>query len=503
MLKREKEWILSFPSLVFRVFRRAKMSEGVARVERMFDTLERLDDNGLLDVVRDAQRAERVAVARGLVAVGRFSLRRLGITGGEHDFWCVDDWEAVAAEIAAELGVSRGRASSHMHYGQALLDRLPKLAAVFLAGEVDFRVIAVIVYRTALVTDAEAIANIDGQVARKAPGWNNLSYDKVTQLVDWMVVDVDPDALRVARQRDADRHIEVGPDQYGMAEIWGNVRATEAAALDKKLDELAGTVCADDPRTKRQRRADALSALADGQTSMACTCGSDTCSAADAADHGSGGIVIQVLAEAATVEGTGDKPGYLPGYGVLPAEAVRELAKRAKLRPVIVPKNLPAEPQYRPSAAMARFIRCRDLTCRWPGCSQPAEVCDIDHTVPHPLGPTHPSNCKLYCRTHHLLKTFYCGPGGWNERQLPDGTMIFTSPSGRTYTTKPKGALFFPQLAVPTGELVLPRATSPPSRLRGLCMPTRERTRAQDRASRIRWERGINAARYAADPPPF
>ena len=34
-------------------------------------------------------------------------------------------------------------------------------------------------------------------------------------------------------------------------------------------------------------------------------------------------------------------------------------------------------------------------------------------------------------------------------------------------------------------------------------MLTRTRTRAQQRAARIQWERGINAARYAADPPPF
>ncbi len=101
------------------------------------------------------------------------------------------------------------------------------------------------------------------------------------------------------------------------------------------------------------------------------------------------------------------------------------------------------------------------------------------------------------------MKTFYCGRGGWTERQLPDGTLILTSRSGRTYTTKPTGALFFPQLAASTGELIIPKAASPPSPMRGLCMPTRKRTRAQDRAARIEWERGINAARYAADPPPF
>ncbi len=472
------------------------------RFEYMF---EGSTDVELLDVMRGAQRAGRVAFARQLLAVGRFGLSRMGISDVERDFWCVDDWEATAAEVAAELGISRGRASSDMHYGQALINRLPKLGAAFAAGEVDFWVIAVAVYRTALITDADAVAKVDDQLAHKAPGWNTLSYVKVVQLVDWMVVEVDPDALRVARRRDDDRYIEVRPGEYGMAEIWGNVRADDGAALDKRLDELAGAVCKDDPRTKMQRRADAVGAWSYGQTSLACECGSEQCPAV--ADKpvktGPGGVEIQVIAESATVAGTCDKPGLLPGYGAIPAARVRELAKRAKLRPVAIPTDLAAEPQHRPSAAMARFIRCRDLGCRWPNCNVPAQVCDIDHTIPYPLGPTHASNCKLYCRHHHLLKTFYCGVGGWSERQLPDGTLILISPSGRTYTTKPTGALFFPQLGASTGELTVSPATSPPSPMRGLCMPTRKRTRTQDRAARIDWERGINAARYAADPPPF
>jgi hypothetical protein len=101
-----------------------------------------------------------------------------------------------------------------------------------------------------------------------------------------------------------------------------------------------------------------------------------------------------------------------------------------------------------------------------------------------------------------LLKTFYTGPGGWNETQLPDGTIVWISPSGRTYTATPGGALFFPQLAQPTGTLTLP-STGPPHPNRGLAMPTRKRTRAEQRAYRVHWERGLNRARYAADPPPF
>src|SRR5688500_17887962 len=119
-------------------------------------------------------------------------------------------------------------------------------------------------------------------------------------------------------------------------------------------------------------------------------------------------------------------------------------------------------------------------------------------------------------RCHHLLKTFYAGLGGWADRQLPDGTVIWTAPTGHVTTTKPGGALFFPQLAVPTGDLVIPPSTGPPSLGRGLMMPRRKRTRAQQRAYRIALERQHNAARIARkqfllveritrddEPPPF
>jgi hypothetical protein len=462
---------------------------------------EKCGDAELLEAMGDAQRAERAAFARQLLAVGHFAQRRMEQMGCAHDDWCVDDWEIIAAEIGAELGISRGRASSQMRYGMALLERFPKLGEVFAAGDVDFRVIAAAIFRTDLITDAAVLAKIDAELARRVPSWNKLSRERIAELVDWMVIEADPDAVRVARQRDLDRHIEVQPGDNGTAEIWGSVRATDGAAFDTKLNELAATVCPDDPRTITQRRTDALTPLAAGAATMPCTCGSDDCPAARTdAPHSQ--IIINVLAEETTVDGTSDKPGYLPGYGALPAQMVTELAAQAKLRPVAIPKDLVAEPHYRPSAALARFIGCRDMTCRWPGCDQPAEFSDIDHTVPYPHGPTHPSNNKCYCRIHHLFKTFCAGPAGWIEQQLPDGTIVWTSPTGRTYTSQPLGALFFPQLGAPTGGLALPNSP-PPEPNRELAMPTRKRTRAQDRARRIEAERALNRARYAADPPPF
>ncbi|MGV0994098.1 MAG: DUF222 domain-containing protein [Mycobacterium sp.] len=467
----------------------------------MFDTD---SEPRLLARMSAAQRDERMAVAQRLLAAGRLcQLRMAGVAHDDRTQWCIDNWEAVAAEVGAELGITRQRASTQMNYGIELLERLPKLGVVFAAGEVDFRVIAVAVFRTGLITDPDALAAIDAALAERAPRWNALPHKKVAELVDWLVRELDPAAQRVARQNDLDRHIEIGPGRDGLAEFWGSVRTPDAAALDRRLDELAASVCRSDSRTKRQRRADALAALAAGAATMTCDCGSADCPARAEASEPSQ-IVIHLLAEAATLSGDSDRPALLPGYGAVPAETARKLATRARLRQLAAPHQLCAEAHYRPSAALADFIRCRDLNCRFPGCDKPAEVCDIDHTVPWDLGgPTHPSNLALLCRAHHLLKTFWSGESGWRERQFSDGTIVWTSPAGRTYTTTPGGAALFPRFAAPTEELTIEVRQRNPSPGRTLMMPTRRRNRADERAARIAWERGLNQARWDADPPPF
>ncbi|MBX7434623.1 HNH endonuclease, partial [Mycobacterium sp. Y57] len=49
-----------------------------------------------------------------------------------------------------------------------------------------------------------------------------------------------------------------------------------------------------------------------------------------------------------------------------------------------------------------------------------------------------------YCRLHHRLKTFDCG---WTDRQLADGIIVWTSPTGDEYRTAPASADLFPGLA--------------------------------------------------------
>jgi uncharacterized protein DUF222 len=223
--------------------------------------------------------------------------------------------------------------------------------------------------------------------------------------VDAIVAKVDRDAIRRTNKEVKDCYLNVSESVPGIAEVYGNVFASTGRALDRRLDELAGTVCEADPRTKAQRRADALAALVAGVDRLMCTCGDSDCLETRGRMRNRN-VVIHVAAERASVEGKGITPGYMAGAdGLIPAEVVAELAKSATLRPLVV--KAAAEPHYVPSAKLAEFVRCRDLTCRAPGCDEPAVCCDIDHTIPYADGGlTHPSNLKCVCRKHHVLTTF-------------------------------------------------------------------------------------------------
>ena len=191
----------------------------------------------------------------------------------------------------------------------------------------------------------------------------------------------------------------------------------------------------------------------------------------------------------------------IPGMrgAIVPAPLLADLiAHGAKVRFVGGPEDMQCVEGYRPSAAMDRFVRARDLTCRMPGCDRPAVHADIDHTVPYPYGPTHPSNTKCYCRIHHLLKTFW---RGWSDCQEPDGTVHVTTPTGRTYTTKPFATLLFPgwNTTTPPPEDRHRQRPPPPDPGRGMKMPTRTHSREQARDYRITRERRLNVIQRELD----
>jgi hypothetical protein len=456
--------------------------------------------------LRAASRAESQAAGQRLAAIGELDLlwlRRFG----ERETWCTDSQDAITAEVAAALGITQARAASYLDYARAMRLRLPRVGALLVAGDIDYRMFQTIVYRTDLITDPEVMAGVDAELAVKAPRWPALTQGRLGAQVDRIVARADRDAVRRRREHQADRELSIFDNSDGLTEVFGRLFSTDAQAVDQRLDALAATVCADDPRTRNQRRADAVGALAVGADRLACRCARPDCPAGTTPVPSP--VVIHVVA---SLDGSAPAPGSMIGADALiPAELVADLAKSAKLAPLVHPADSPPEAGYTPSQALADFVRCRDLTCRFPGCDRPAIDCDIDHAVPYADGgPTHASNLKCLCRLHHLIKTFW----DWSDQQLPDGTLIWRSPSGQTYITTPGSALLFPNLCRPTGTLE-PVPNRPRCAERSAKMPQRRRTRAQNRANYIISQRRHNRqARQAAscgpappaaddEPPPF
>ncbi|PWJ25182.1 uncharacterized protein DUF222 [Branchiibius hedensis] len=139
-----------------------------------------------------------------------------------------------------------------------------------------------------------------------------------------------------------------------------------------------------------------------------------------------------------TAGGVGDV--FLPRVGIIPAAVITELTQQlgVKLTRALTDATTgtvieTADRSYRPGARLARFVKTRDQHCRFPGCTRPATLSDIDHVIRYPDGNTAADNLQCLCRHHHRAKH----EGGWHVTMTPEGICTWTSPAGHTYETNP------------------------------------------------------------------
>lgn len=253
-------------------------------------------------------------------------------------------------------------------------------------------------------------AAVDAAIAEQIRTWGALSEKKLTEAIDALVLIHDPAAVRRVRAADQTPQVEFGSpfDEPGFSTIWARLYAPDAVALEQRVLGMARSVCPNDPRSLDDRCAAAFSALGDADQ-LACACGCDDCTAT-AIQPTRRDVVIHIVADADTVADArrGESadcaqpepaaPAVVVGGGVIDASVLAAFLDRAALRPIRHPGDAAPEPRYRPSRALADFIRARDLTCRFPGCDRPADRADIDHTIPYPAGPTSAANLKMLCR---------------------------------------------------------------------------------------------------------
>ena len=210
---------------------------------------EECDDTQLVAVIGDSARAENTACARRLAAIAElYERRQIPVDDGQgRELWRIDPWEAVAAEVAAAQCLTAGAAGGLMHYAICLRERLPRVAAVFATGAIDFRTVRVIVSRTLLAVDPDVLAAIDAEIAEAVRTWGPMSANKLVQTVDRIVTSHDPDARRRTESQVRGRHVDITHDR-GTSYLSGQLLQTDATLLDRRLTALAHTVCDNDPR---------------------------------------------------------------------------------------------------------------------------------------------------------------------------------------------------------------------------------------------------------------
>ena len=312
------------------------------------DGLRGADDAALIDAVTGWARWGAAADARKYAAIAELERRR---NTGQHARWACDDEAAAAAEIAAALNIGHGRACGEMDLAVVLRDRFPKVAAAFLAGELNARRVWLIANRTYLVTTPAAVAALDQVIAERITAWGPLTEDKLTQAIDVWVDAIDPGAVRRTRNSARTRDFTVAEtNPQGTAAVFGRLLGPDAALLEQRVAAMARGVCEDDPRTLAQRRADAMGALGAGSTVLSCACANPHCPAT-VDDGRASSIVIHVIAEQTSTETQPDpllhgeaasepaedaaaepatrrKAALLVGGGIVPAPLLAELIAR-------------------------------------------------------------------------------------------------------------------------------------------------------------------------------
>jgi hypothetical protein len=241
-----------------------------------------------------------------------------------------------------------------------------------------------------------------------------------------------------------------------MAELRVVAPAPDIQMIWQVLTILAGatdTTPVTDPRPIGARRVDALTRLCLEAVAPTPTPTPAPASAPAAAEP-AGDLVrlprrphiptqAHIVVDLPTLAGLANHPAELVGYGPVPADIARAwLTDATSWRRLVTD---PATDQlidlgpvvYRPPPGLDAYIRARDRTCTFPFCHQPAHRCDLDHAQPHQAdgtgGHTSAHNLGALCRYHHRIKTFM----GWTPHIQPDRTVIWESPTGRTYHTHP------------------------------------------------------------------
>ncbi|QBS40814.1 DUF222 domain-containing protein [Nocardia sp. CS682] len=427
-----------------------------------------MSDEGLIEALRTAHGASAAAQAAEVFAV-RELYRRHRAVSAEPGPGGVRAGEFAAAEAAVALQVDEGSAAAMIDVGLALEDWLPRTRAEFAAGRIDLAKVRVIIDSTRAVA-RDVLGELEPRLLETA---GRTTPVRLRQAARRWAARLDPGgAQRRRERRQDDRDVRIRALQDSMAVFDGVLPAPGAQTVAMRLREMSSQVCAADPRTMPQRRADALVALADGSGRLRCGCGRGArCPKAEVTGDAPRRPLIQIGIPADSLLGMQDAPAFLAGYGPIDAGLARMLAENARFQ--VIPEQPDAdEPvdkeqvarsraaRVERAARLEREVRALDGMCRFPGCTMPAAESELDQRESATR-----AEVTVLCPRHHRLKTLA------DKRKVPWETWLadpdrlqWTTPTGDVHTTSREGARYlFPHkdIDAPTCRSDNPPQTEP------------------------------------------
>jgi hypothetical protein len=323
---------------------------------------------------------------------------------------------AAVADLAVRLSLAESTIRAYGTVAGTLRERLPRLWAWFREGDVstqNAREAAAIVVEL----PTEHWGAFEDQILDAARTLAPARFRTRARAVrEKLHADTLTERHQAAELR---RGVWTEPDRDGMGWMHAYLSTDKLATMAANLDATAFGMFTDgdERRTMAQLRADVLADLLTG-----------------AGESSKVGVTVALTVPVLSLLGHSEEPALLEGVGPIDIDTARRLAAEAPsitrlLTDPITGAVLHMDPkQYRPSAALKRWLAIQQITCDFPGCGRRARQCDLDHTRAWAEGgSTAADNLSHRCRKHHTMKH----QTQWRvERPPGSARAVWTSPTG-------------------------------------------------------------------------
>ena len=330
----------------------------------------------------------------------------------------------VASQVALARRESPNRGARHLGLARILVAELPHTLAAMRAGWcTEWR--ATLVARETACLSLEDRRRVDAELMADPATTEGWGDRRLVAAARARAYELDPHAaLKRSRRAEGERHVSLRPAPDTMTWLTALLPVAQGVSVYAALTRTADQArAAGDERGRGQVMADALvTSLTSSQH------------AEPAPVPGPVPVAVNLTVSDATLLDGGHAPGWIAGYGPVPAGVARDLVATAlaeaqatlrRLYTTSAGSLVAMDSRSRTfPAALGLFIDLRDQSCRTPWCDAP--IRHRDHVVPDAAGgPTSAGNGQGLCEACNQAKE---APGF--AATVHDGVVTTTTPTG-------------------------------------------------------------------------